>query len=305
MKGTRTMPFCEKRVFVTGGTGLIGKEVLPALQTAGFDVFALTRRGGIPQKGIHWVHADLFDSEKVARELSAIRPKYLLNLAWCASGDYLTSPLNEKFKSAGLNLLKAFHCAGGRRAVFAGTCFEYAFKDAPIKETDPTNPQTPYARCKDDLRVATQDYADKNGISFGWGRIFYVYGKNEHSSRLTASIVNSLMEERPVTIRTSQLKRDYMYTKDIAGAFAAFLKSDVTGVVNICTGRAVGLGEFATAFARAVGKETLLDLRREETSQPPVIVGDCSRLNREVGYQPRYSLQAASSEILLQGESIT
>ena len=295
------MPFCERRVLVTGGTGLIGKEVLPALQTAGFEVFALTRRDANPPNGVHWVQADLFDSEWVERELTAIRPEYLLNLAWCASGDYLTSPLNERFKSAGLDLLKAFHRAGGRRAIFAGTCFEYAFKDTPLKETDPTNPQTPYARCKNDLRIAAQDYADRNGISFGWGRIFYVYGKNEHPSRLTASIVDSLTAARPVTIRTSQLKRDYMYTKDIAGAFAAFLKSDVTGVVNVCTGRAVALGEFAAAFARAAGKETLLDLRREETSQPSIIVGDCSRLNREVGYQARYSLQAAVSEIL-QGE---
>ena len=296
------MPFCERRVLVTGGTGLIGKEALPALQAADFEVFALTRRDDNPPNGVHWVQADLFDSEKVAHELSAIRPAYLLNLAWCASGDYLTSPLNERFKSAGLDLLKAFHRVGGRRAVFAGTCFEYDFKDTPLKETDATSPQTPYARCKNDLRIAAQDYAERNGISLGWGRIFYVYGKNEHPSRLTASIVDSLAAARPVTIRTSQLKRDYMYTKDIAGAFAAFLKSDVTGVVNVCTGRAVGLGEFAAAFARAAGKEALLDLRREETSQPPVIVGDCARLNREVGYWARHSLQAAASEILHQGK---
>ncbi len=296
------MPFCEKRVFVTGGTGLIGKEVVSALRADGFDVFALTRGGGAPDVGVHWVTADLFDAERVERELAAIKPEYLLNLAWCASGDYLTSPLNERYKAAGLELLKAFHLAGGRRAVYVGTCFEYGFKDEPLKETDATDPQTPYAQCKNDLRIAAQNYADANGISFGWGRIFYVYGKDEHPNRLTATVVNALAADRPVVVKTAHLLRDYVYTKDVAGALVAFLKSDVTGAVNVCTGRAVRIGEFAATFARAAGKERLLDVREEKTSQPPVIVGDNTRLRQEVGYRPRYALQEAVAEILAEGK---
>jgi GDP-6-deoxy-D-talose 4-dehydrogenase len=292
------MPSCSGRVFVTGGTGLIGKEVVRCLLEEGFDVFALTRGNDNPDCGVHWVGADLFDSEAVARELAAIKPEYLLNLAWCASGDYLTSPLNERFAQAGLELLKSFRRAGGRRAVYAGTCFEYAFKDEPLKETDSMDPMTPYARCKNGLRIAAQECSDEAGLSFGWGRIFYAYGKNEHPKRLTATIVNSLMCDQPVEIRISQLRRDYIYTKDVAGAFVAFLKSDVKGVVNICTGRAISIGDFAATFARVAGKEFLLNLRQEQTAQPPAIVGDTTRLRQEVGYHVRYSHEMAVREIL-------
>ena len=292
------MPFCNKKVFLTGGTGLIGKEVATCLLAEGFDVYALTIECENPENGVHWVKADLFDFEAIKRALTEIEPEYLLNFAWCASGDYLTSPLNEKFKQAGLDLLKAFHSVGGRRAVYVGTCFEYGFRNEPLKETDPTNPQTRYAQCKNDLRISAQTYAEENGISFGWGRIFYVYGENEHPKRLTAAIINSLRADQTVTIKTAHLKKDYMYTKDIAGAFVAFLKSDVTGIVNICTGQAVSIGDFAKTIAQTMGKENLLDLRQEQSDQPPVIVGDNTRLEREVGYQTKYTLQKAVKEIL-------
>ena len=99
-------------------------------------------------------------------------------------------------------------------------------------------------------------------------------------------------------VKTSHLERDYIYTKDIARGLVAFLKSDVSGIVNICTGRAIRIGDFAMKFAQALGRESLLDVREEETSQPPVIVGDDTRLRQEVGYQIEYSHEMAVKDIL-------
>ena len=108
------------------------------------------------------------------------KPEYLLNFAWCTTGDYLNSELNYKFLEAGINMLGAFKQNGGRRTVFAGTCFEYKFKDTPLKENDELNPLTIYAKCKVELFKQATEYCIQNGISFGWGRIFYVYGENEN-----------------------------------------------------------------------------------------------------------------------------
>ncbi len=289
----------SKTLFVTGATGLIGKELWQPLTQAGFEVYALAIEDTLPQiPHIHWLKGNLFNPASVAQLMAQVKPQYLLNMAWATTGNYQTSNINFDFLCAGIQLLKSFAVNGGQRVVFAGTCLEYAPQNRPIKETDPLAPSVPYALCKQLLFQATQSFCGQNNLSFACGRIFYVYGKGEAPTRLTASIINSLKDDKTVSIKFSQLTKDYMYTKDIAGAFTALLSSNVQGAVNICTGQGISLAQYATAIAQKLGKTQLLDLQTLPTTQPLCIVGDNTRLTREVGFTPAYTLEKALDEIL-------
>ena len=70
------------------------------------------------------------------------------------------------------------------------------------------------------------------------------------------------------------------------------------GAVNISTGKAVSLAEYARCIGRMLGKEELLDLKDLPTTQPPIIVGDNTRLINEVGFTPRYTMESALKEII-------
>ena len=289
----------SKKLFLTGGTGLIGKELWQPLAEAGFETYALTIDENPPAvPAITWLKGNLFDENKLADFFAQVKPQYLLNMAWCTNGDYQTSNINFEFVRAGLALLKHFAANGGKRAIFTGTCLEYAPKDGPIKETDALAPPCVYAYCKNALRELAEVFCKQNGLEFAYGRIFYVYGKNEYPKRLTASIINRLRAGEKVQVNHAQLSKDYLYTKDIAAAFAALLNSDVTGNVNICSGQAVSLADFSRTIAHQLGREDLLDLQTLPTDQPPCIVGDNSRLRGEVGFVPRYTLTSALAEIL-------
>lgn len=288
----------HKKVLLTGVTGLIGKEIIKPLQEKGFDIYAITIDNNNPNNGVNWIKCNLFDSESVKQILEDIKPTHLLNFAWATTGDYLVSDMNFEFVKAGLNLLKYFKANGGKRAIYVGTCFEYKFKDEPLKETDLTNPQTLYAVCKDALHKMAEEYCKINDISFGYGRIFYVYGHGENEKRLTAHLIKTLQNNETVTINCGRLIKDYMYTKDIAGGFAEFLDSNVTGTVNMCTGRGISLEDYSTYIARKLNKEEYLIIKQEETNQPPIIVGDNTRLTQEVGYKIQYSFEKAIDEIL-------
>lgn len=276
----------SKKVILTGATGLIGKEAIPYLEAEGFEVLALSSK-----------ICNLFIKEEIEKVFAEFKPEYLLNFAWCATGDYLTSDLNYKFVEAGMNMLEAFKQNGGKHAVFAGTCFEYDFKPEPLKEEDTLNPQTVYAQCKVDLYKKASEFCKNNNITFGWGRIFYVYGKNEHEKRLTPYIINNLKNNKPVEIKCGQLVKDYMYTKDIAAAFVKLLSSKTEGAVNICTGKGISLSDYGLAIARRLGKTEYLTVKNEQTAQPPSIIGDNSRLNA-LGFTPAYNLEQALDEIL-------
>lgn len=288
----------SKKLFLTGATGLIGKELWQPLAQAGFEVYALALEDNLPQVPlIHWLKGNLFDPKSMADLMAQIKPQYLLNMAWATTGDYQTSNINFDFLCAGIQLLKSFAANGGIRAVFAGTCLEYAPKDTPLKETDPIAPPVPYAMCKQLLYQATQSFCAQNKLSFACGRIFYVYGRGEAPTRLTASIINSLRADKTVSINHSQLTKDYMYTKDIARAFVSLLDSPVQGAVNICTGQGISLARYATTIAKLLGKEHLLNLKELPATQPSRIVGDNTRLTKEVGFTPQYTLEQALEEI--------
>ena len=88
------MTLSNKRVLLTGATGLIGKELAEPLLDKGFDVYAITIDNENPDNGIHWVKGNLFDVEFIKRTMADLKPTYLLNMAWCTTGDYLNSDMN-------------------------------------------------------------------------------------------------------------------------------------------------------------------------------------------------------------------
>lgn len=293
------MPGCEKRVLVTGATGLIGKELVNPLLATGFEVYAITIDEHNPDNGIHWLKGSLFDDEFVTAAVRQVRPTHLLNMAWATTGDYLTNDVNYRFLHAGEVLAREFVAAGGRRAVYAGTCFEYRFKDEPIRECDALDPEkNAYTHCKNALRINAGERFAAGGVSFGFGRIFYVYGRNEAKTRLTGLVIDKLNRGENVVIKAGPLKKDYIYAKDIANAFVALLDSSVEGPVNICTGKAITIREYVQTLAGKLGRPELVEFADDCANQPPIVVGDNTRLTQEVGYSPRYGLDCALNEIV-------
>lgn len=299
MQGMQVMTSYDKRVLVTGATGLIGKELVNPLHEAGFDVYAITIDEHNPDNGIHWIKGSLFDEQFVNDSVAKVRPTHLLNMAWATTGDYLASDVNYRFLQAGITLARAFVGNGGKRAVYAGTCFEYKFKDTPLKESDELEPEKfTYTFCKDALRRIVSRYFALHGVSFGYGRIFYVYGRGENVARLTGMVIDKLFKNERVVVNSGPLIKDYMYSRDIAGAFSAFLASEILGCVNICSGKGISIRDFVLSIAREMAKEHLIDFCDNCNNQPQKIVGVADRLIKEVGYTPQWSLTDAVAEIV-------
>ena len=71
-----------KKVFVTGGTGFIGKHVLEKLSQLGrYEIIALTRQGEKNHDGGSYLKGDLSD-KKLIKEAVA-EAEYVVHLAGC------------------------------------------------------------------------------------------------------------------------------------------------------------------------------------------------------------------------------
>lgn len=286
----------RKRVVVTGLGGFIGRQCIEPLLARGYELHGLgraTRPIWLSSKA-EWHQVDLLDDAAAALLVRSIRPSHFLHLAWyTAHGSYWRSPENATWVRVGIALMEAFAAAGGKRFVGAGSCAEYDWDYGFLSERiSPTRPRTPFGRFKLALGEALHALADVNKLSFAWGRVFFVYGPHEQPGRLTASVIESLLQGRSIRATHGRQIRDFSHAADVGGAFVALLDSNVTGVVNVGSGRPTSVRELIERLVTLVGTEAIIDWGAVPLSadEPPLLVADVRRLCDEVGYSPQFGL---------------
>ena len=204
-------------VLVTGASGFVGRQAVEALAAMEFDVHAVARTplddSSATWPSATWHRADLLDPAQRRALLDAARPSHLLHLAWeTRPGRFWQAPENRTWVEATLELLDAFDDAGGRRAVFAGSCAEYDWSPAAHgngtcrEDATPCRPATPYGRAKLAAFERTASEAAQRGISHAWGRLFLLYGPFEAEARLVPSVIHSLLAFERVAKQTDVAK---------------------------------------------------------------------------------------------------
>lgn len=286
------------KVLVTGGTGFLGRHVLRSLATHGIESVAIGRS---PIPGHPFLACDLLSAADHRPLLAAAQATHLLHLAWYTEPDrYWTSPLNLRWVDASLRLIEAFHEAGGRHVVVAGSCAEYDRACGYCREDAPTGePASLYGTSKDALRRLATSLAAVRGFTVAWGRVFQPFGPGEHSQRLIPSLIDIFLKKRPPVAVNAGIWRDFIYAADVAEAFVTLLKHESTGVWNISTGQPIRIAEVVMEIARLCGADPriVLDLPAGGTAPAPLLVGDSGKL-AALGWTPSASLTQGLTQML-------
>lgn len=287
----------ERRVLVTGATGLIGRNVVNALRQSGVEVHAVTRSlTHVSHDGeVRWHKANLLDHRDRTQLLDASAPQTVIHCAWVTEhGKYWTSPENLDWVGATLSLAREARDRGTTRFVGVGTCAEYEWGgDASLSEaTTPLRPQTLYGVAKNATRGVLESFADISRISFAWGRVAMLYGAGEHPDRFVASVAKALAAGKPAKMSSGTAVRDFLDARDVGGAIAALAMSSVTGAVNIASGEATSLLDAARRLAHLAGGPDLVmaGALPDRPGEPQSLTVDATRLHREVGYRQEFTL---------------
>jgi nucleoside-diphosphate-sugar epimerase len=284
------------QVLITGGTGFLGLPCARRAVEAGAEVHVVARsRPDELPAGVAFHAADFAQPVSIWKVFETFRPTHLLHLAWVTTpGTYWTTPENRDWQQASRQLLLAFSTCGGRRAAVAGTCAEYDWSagGACHEDDTPIRPATLYGTCKAELYRELM-YSSPDRLRLAWPRLFFLYGPREHPARLVPSVTSALLAGRPAETTTGTQERDFLHVEDAADALVRLLLSDVTGPVNIGSGKPTAVRTVVETVAGIVGRPDLLRLgaRPMPANEPPQLYADVGRLRDEVGWSPRIGLR--------------
>lgn len=286
-------------VLVTGASGFVGRWAAKALTERGFEVHGASRRCAAVLQDVVAHDLDLHDTNAVAALIAGLRPSHLLLSAWATThGVFWTDPANDDWIASSLALVRCFLDQGGRRIVLAGTCAEYDWSDAALKNGPVAEaaaqgpPQAPYGCAKRKAADAIAGLAKEAGASFATGRIFFPMGWAESPQRFLPTIVNAILDGRPARLGSGEQVRDVMDVRDVGAALAALIACNVEGPVNIGSGVGTALADVARRAGAFGGRPDLLQLGTlpARAGEPERLVADVGRLRDEVGFTPRYKL---------------
>jgi nucleoside-diphosphate-sugar epimerase len=288
------------RILVTGGTGIVGRATVPVLRARGHDVTVLTRDAS-HAAGPGFALGDLADEAGVAAVLARVQPESVVHLAWEGLPDY---SLVQTLKNVDLSLalFRQAGDAGCRSIVATGSCWEYAARQGQINEDGLLSAAQPFHGAKNALRFLGEAIAQARQFRFYWLRLFFVYGPGQRPQSLVPQVVEAARTGCDLDLRAPFNRHDFVFVTDVARAIADVVEQRPPGTVyNVGSGRATAVADVVASVRRLLGEPNAPSTPAGVPTQD--FWADISRIQRDMGWQPAFDLDAGLRETLRGPES--
>ena len=176
-----------------------------------------------------------------------------------------------------------------------------------ISENDHFSPDNPYAVSKIAEEMIAYQYYLSHGLYTLRARPFTHVGPGQDSrfvcsefSRAIAQIEKGLI---PCEMRVGNLeiRRDFLDVRDVIAAYDLILEKGKKGeVYNVCSSKGVSIGEILQILQSNSRKEikVIFDENKVRKNEALAIVGDNSKIKRELGWKPKYDLEKTILDML-------
>lgn len=287
-------------VLVTGARGFVGRYLVEHLEHTGAEVTGWGRE-----------RVDLLDRRGVSRAMAELRPSVVYH---CAGAAHVGQSFDNVADTLAANVLGTHHVldalrnAGvSARVLITGSSLVYRQSDRALKEEDPTGPATPYAVSKLAQEMLGHRSITDDRQQVLLTRPFNHIGPRQDPTYAAPSFAQqiALIEKgriRPeITVGNLDAARDLHDVRDTIRAYTAIVERGEPGrVYNVCAGQAFKIGDVLdrlVAMSR-VPVTVTVDPARYRPSDNLMLLGDRSRIERELGWKPRISLNQTLADLL-------
>jgi len=310
----------DRRVLVTGATGVVGAWLVKALLDRGAAVTALVRdpdpqsefyRSGDDRR-CSIVSGRLEDFWTLERAINEREIQTVFHLAAQAIVGVAHRFPWQTFEAnvrGTYNLMEACRLHAGlvQQVVIASSDKAYGSPEQlPYVETMPLAGQHPYEVSKSCTDLIAQSYAHTYGLPVAIARCGNIYGGGDLNwSRIIPGTIRSLLAgQRPIIRSDGKFVRDYVYVKDAAAAYLqlaeAVNRPEVLGQgFNFSPETALSVLEVVDALRRLMHCPQLEpDIQNTAQGEIRSQYLDSTKARSLLGWQPQYSLDEGLAETI-------
>lgn len=282
------------RIFVTGGTGFIGRWLVPLLAERGHKLLILTRYQPLVKdsNNIRYLRGDLRDIVRLKDMLKDFCPETMIHLAWEGLPDYSLEMCKRNLEH-GLNMFSLAVKTGCSCILSTGSCWEYECRSGQLKENDTLNTTAIFSAVKNSLRFVGEAIAKENGIKFYWLRLFFVYGPGQRLGSLIPHIIEFAKNGLAPQIKSPHNRNDFVFVKDVARAIADILKVQPGNTIyNIGSGHPTAVEDIAQIAYGVLNKTFNRSSFPDQTYIVQNFWADISRISHDIGWRPEYDIES-------------
>jgi len=240
-----------KKLLFTGGTGFLGKNVMPLLA----QQYEVTTCGITPDDMI---------KANLAKGMPVLPEKYDVVLHACGKAHVVPKTEEEKQAFYDVNYTGTIHLCEAlekigvpKALIFISTVAVYGCEYGElIDETHPLDGDSPYAKSK----IMAEEYLTKwcldNHVRLGILRPSLLAGKDAPGN--LGAMVNGIKKGFYMNIAGGKVVKSILMAEDIAHLLP--LIEEKGGVYNVCDTRQPSFGEISISIAKQIGKRKPLNI---------------------------------------------
>lgn len=223
----------QKKVLITGASGLLGRTILKAFKAANWNSLGLaySRAKDELQK------IDLNDTKQIENVIKNFQPNLIVHCAAQRFPDKVEKFYEESYKLnvESSKILAKFAKENGAFFIFISTDYVFDGTKPPYKETDKVSPINKYGKTKADAETAVTE-TNSNSIIL---RVPVLYGNEEyHTESAISVLLDCLIKPESKSVSDYEIRHP-SHTNDIASicvelAEKQFQDSSVKGIYQWC-----------------------------------------------------------------------
>ena len=253
------------KLLFTGGTGFLGKNVMPLL----LKDYKVTTCGITPEDMI---------KANLAKEVPSLENHYDIVLHACGKAHSVPRTEAEKqvFYDVNyqgtVNLCSALEKVGAPKAlIFISTVAVYGCDYGElITEDHPLNGNTPYAKSKIMAEEYLTEWCKKHQVVLGILRPSLLAGKNAPGN--LGAMVNGIKKGFYMNIAGGKVVKSILMAEDIARIMPALIEKG--GTYNVCDTFQPSFGQISKSVAKQLGKGKPISIPMW-VAKCMALVGDC------------------------------
>jgi GDP-4-dehydro-6-deoxy-D-mannose reductase len=301
-----------ERALITGGTGFVGRHLVPFLVSHGVQVGVLA--SGEFSKDISggaFYEADVGDRDKVHSVMHDFRPHHVYHLAAISSVPFSWKSPHQTYEVNVLGTLNLFEAAmslpSPPRILNVSTAQVYAPRDSALSETSSMAPDNPYAASKlmaELLRIQFRNSSTGGVIT---ARSFNHTGPGQSPEFVLPSIAKQFAEveagrrEPKLTLGNVHVKRDFTDVRDVVEAYFLLLqRGSVNETYNVCSGRARSIKEIVEEFELIsdIKVEIETHASKQRAGEVEAVCGDPEKIRAATGWVPTVPWKKSLADLL-------